>query len=283
MEAERQKLLAVLGGLRGVVGQQESWLLARLGHLRRGLEEAKGWQGGGNRWVSQNPPPKIPIFIFFCTKIEPERLFSFLPPPGRRSCPQQVPGGLSPLGKKHRWEHGFETPFLGTNPLFWGTKLCCFGATKSSTLGQKSLYFGGTKPLWFWAIKSSILGGTQILYFGAQKSSTLGAQKQTKNLFWGTKKKKKKYFGAIKSSIFGHKTPLLWGRKKDSILGPQTWLLWGTKKPLFWGHKLLYFGGTKKIYFWVQNPSILGGHITLLFWRPKYLYFGVMKPSIFRP
>ncbi|XP_068520155.1 E3 ubiquitin-protein ligase TRIM7-like isoform X3 [Anas acuta] len=50
VEAERQKLLAVLGGLRGLVGQQESWLLARLGHLRRGLEEAKGWNGGGNPW-----------------------------------------------------------------------------------------------------------------------------------------------------------------------------------------------------------------------------------------
>ncbi|XP_038043926.2 E3 ubiquitin-protein ligase TRIM58-like isoform X1 [Anas platyrhynchos] len=58
VEAERQKLLAVLGGLRGLVGQQESWLLARLGHLRRGLEEAKGWQGGGNPWDAGVAPSR---------------------------------------------------------------------------------------------------------------------------------------------------------------------------------------------------------------------------------
>ncbi|KAM9168474.1 uncharacterized protein V3H86_013714, partial [Mergus octosetaceus] len=50
VEAEKQKLLAMLWGLQGLKGQQKSWLLARLGHLRRRLEEAKNWQGSGNRW-----------------------------------------------------------------------------------------------------------------------------------------------------------------------------------------------------------------------------------------
>ncbi|XP_035426391.1 RING finger protein 39-like isoform X2 [Cygnus atratus] len=58
VEAERQKLLAVLGGLRGLVGQQESRLLARLGHLRRGLEEAKGRQAGGDRWDCSITPSR---------------------------------------------------------------------------------------------------------------------------------------------------------------------------------------------------------------------------------
>lgn len=40
-DAEKQKLLAVLEGLRRVLGEQESQFLIRLGRLRRGLEEQR--------------------------------------------------------------------------------------------------------------------------------------------------------------------------------------------------------------------------------------------------
>lgn len=40
-DAEKQKLLAVLEGLRRVLGEQESRFLIRLGRLRRGLEEQR--------------------------------------------------------------------------------------------------------------------------------------------------------------------------------------------------------------------------------------------------
>lgn len=41
VDAEKQKLLAVLEGLRRVLGEQESRFLIRLGRLRRGLEEQR--------------------------------------------------------------------------------------------------------------------------------------------------------------------------------------------------------------------------------------------------
>lgn len=87
-----------------------------------------------------NGPPKNPIFRVFFARKQSLSVFFLSSPPGFQHRPEQVPGGFSPLGKNRRWEHGFEMPLLGRNPLFWGTKRRYFGATKNnSTLGQKSL------------------------------------------------------------------------------------------------------------------------------------------------
>lgn len=90
VDGEQQKLLAVLGGIRRALGQQESRFFTRSGRLRRRLEEqrrgeaaelarlrqrrtelqAKCRQSDGDLLrVSQIFPPKIPFFFFsplFC-------------------------------------------------------------------------------------------------------------------------------------------------------------------------------------------------------------------------
>ncbi|XP_054663455.1 zinc finger protein RFP-like isoform X2 [Grus americana] len=133
VDAEKQKLLAVLEGLRRVLGEQESRFLTRLGRLRRRLEEqrrgeaselarlrqrrselqAKCRQPDGDLLqVSQILPP-IPLFSPSLAFIPRQTALNVSLPssPGCPNHPEQVPGPKTSPG----------TPFWGQNPLFWGS------------------------------------------------------------------------------------------------------------------------------------------------------------------